>query len=113
MTDSVKRDAERYGIFDRIATIEKEMLMIGGVPDVDFDIRDYNEFPHVITIVHYVLDCSIDEYYQKRKIQLAQILTVLARNDLHNSGDVIEDMGEHWYIVRCTGKSWPKVGKDN
>lgn len=108
MTDRVAADARRCGIFDRIAAIERDLFMIDGLPDIDFDIRDYNEIPHVIVIPHYVIDVSREDYYKQRKLQLAEILTVLAKHDLHESGDRIEDMGEHWYIVRYTGKTWPK-----
>ena len=108
MTDEVRADAIRYGILDRIAAVEKDLTAIDGVPDVEFDIRGYDEIPYVIVIPHYVIDVTREDYYKARKLQLAQILTVLARHDLHNSGDRIEDYGEHWYIVRGTGASWPR-----
>ena len=108
MTDDVKRDAERCGIYDRIAALENDLLMIDGVPEIEFDIRDYNEIPYVIVVPRYVVDYSRGDYFKVRKLQLAQILTVLAKHDLHNSGDRIEDYGEHWYIVRSAGASWPR-----
>lgn len=108
MTGEVKMYAEKYGIFGRIAAIEQELTSIDGIPDVDFDIRGYDEIPYVIVLPHYVIDVAREDYYAVRKQQLIQVLTVLAKHDLHNSGDRIEDYGEHWYIVRDTGASWPR-----
>ena len=111
MTAETKHDANRYGIYNRIAAIEQDLTNIDGIPDVEFDIRDYGELPQVIVIPHYVVDYTRDDYFKVRKLQLAQILTVLAKHDLHNSGDRIEDYGEHWYIVRETGSTWIHPGE--
>ena len=106
MTDRTKRYAEHYGIYGRLQALEKDLLSISGIPDVDFSVDNFDEIPYVIVIPHYVIDPATDNYFSVRKEQLINILNTCARHDLHSSGDVIEDMGEHWYIVRRTGKTW-------
>ena len=106
MTERTKRYAEHYGIYSRLQELEKDLLSISGIPDVDFSVDNFDEIPQVIVIPHYVIDPTADNYYSVRKEQLINILNTCAQHDLHSSGDVIEDMGEHWYIVRRIGKTW-------
>lgn len=100
--------AEVHGILPQLNALEQALLEIKGIPDVDFDVDNYDEIPYVIVVPHFVLDPSLPDYFKARKEQLVGILHVLAEHDLHASGDVIEDMGEHWYIVRRVGKTWPR-----
>lgn len=111
MRERAKEAAERFGIFERLAALERDLLEIEGIPDVDFYVDNYDEIPQVIVIPHYVLAYGGD-YFKRRKEQFVGILHTLALHDLHSSGDVIEDMGEHWYIVRSIGKTWPRFRRN-
>jgi hypothetical protein len=101
--------AAAFGIPDRMQALENALLKIEGISDIDFDIDNYDELPHVILIPRYRVDPAREDYFQARREQRGQILEVCAAHDLYPTGDVIEDYGEHWYIVRRCGPSWPRA----
>lgn len=107
MTERETNIAKQFGIFDKMQKLENELLSINGVPEVEFDMRDFvDDINYVIVIPKYSVPASAVDYYERRKNQLQEILDVCKKNDLHPSGDRIEDYGEHWYIVRECGKTW-------
>lgn len=110
MRESTKNLAKRVGIYDRLCELENDLLAIDRVIDVDFDIDSFLEnwgFQHVILIVEYDIPATMElmEYFKAREKNQNDIIEVCLKYDLHTSGDRIEDMGQHWYIVRST-KSW-------
>lgn len=102
-------DARRFGILDRMQALENDLSQIPGIVHTEFDIRDYRELRQVILIPKYDIDASLDDYYIVRRMQLKNIFDVCQRHGLYPSGDSIEDMGAHWYIVRSCGSAWPKA----
>lgn len=108
MHDSTKKYAERYGILGRLEALECDLLGIDGITEVDFDVSSYGEIPYVILVPEYKIDVSLENYYTVRKEQLERIINTCATHDLHPTGDSVEDMGQHWYIVRGCGKTWPR-----
>ena len=104
-----EQDARRYGILDRMQALEDDLTQIPGVVHVEFDIRDFGEIRHVILIPKYDIDVSLepDAYFKARHDQRQAIIDVCKRHGLLSSGDRIEDMGAHWYIVRTCDASWP------
>jgi len=106
-----EQDALRFGILDRMQALENELAQIPGIVHVEFDIRYYGEgIRQVIIIPKYSIDPSLDviPYFDAKRNQLNAIASVCDRFGLHHSGDRIEDMGEHWYIVRSCDDTWPK-----
>ena len=103
-----EKQAAAFGILDKLQALEADLLTIEGVSDIDFDIDNYDEIPHVILIPHYVIPLDEPRYFSLRQNTLSNILITCARFDLWPSGDSIEDMGEHWYIVRRIGDTWPR-----
>lgn len=99
--------ALRYGILDRMESLEHDLTEIPGVEKVEFDLDSYGDIRYIILVPAYHVDVKLENYYQVLTEQLARILTVCAEHDLHSTGDRIEDYGAHWYIVRRCGKSWP------
>ena len=108
MRERTIKAAEHFGIREKLEALESEILKIGCVPDMDFDVDNYDEIPHVILIPHYVIPLDEPRYFSLRQNTLSNILITCARFDLWPSGDSIEDMGEHWYIVRRIGDTWPR-----
>lgn len=106
--------AIRCGILGRMQALESALLCIEGISDIDFDIDIYGDYEvsHVILVPRYTLDVERPDYYDARKAQLHAILNVCEMHDLHSSGDRIEDQGNHWYIVRTCGQSWPRFLDD-
>ena len=102
-------DALRFGILDRMQALENDLSMIPGIVHTEFDIRDYRELRQVILIPKYDIDVNLEDYYMVRRLQLQSIFNTCEKHGLRPSGDTIEDMGEHWYIVRSCDKTWPKT----
>jgi len=110
-----EKDAVRWGILDKMEALEKDLLRIQGIVCVEFDIRGYGDgIRQVILIPQYFVDPALEvaRYYEARYQQLVSILTTCADHNLYPSGDRIEDMGQHWYIVRSCGPSWPVVARE-
>lgn len=103
-----EKDAARWGILDRIQALEDDLMKITGIVHVDFDIRDYGETWQVILIPEYKIDCDPGLYFKTKFAQLDTFLDVCTKHGLKPSGDVLEDMGQHWYIVRSCDKTWPR-----
>lgn len=105
-----ERDAVRYGILNRMESLESDLLSIPGIVNVEFDIRDHSDgIRQVILIPKYSIDPSLGifEWFDARREQLDAIIAVCKEHGLRSSGDRIEDMGSHWYIVRSCDSSWP------
>ena len=105
-----ERDARRFGILDKMQALEDDLVKIKGIVRVEFDIRNWaDSIRQVILIPKYFIDPALDvaPYFDARHAQLESISAVCRTHGLHPSGDCIEDMGEHWYIVRSCGSTWP------
>ena len=99
--------AKRFGILERMEDFERELLKIKYISEVDFDLDNFiDDLSEIILIPKYSIPVSAPDYYAQRRAQLWKILDVCERFDLHHTGDLIEDYGEHWYIVRHCGESW-------
>lgn len=105
-----KRAAE-LGILDKMQALERDLLTIEGVSDIDFDIDNYDELYQVVLIPRYDAGPLDESYYVRRLQILGNIMGVCFVNDLHPTYDRIEDYGEHWHIVREPGSTWPRVVK--
>ncbi len=111
MRERTIKTARSFGLLEKLQALEADLLKIQYIPDTDFDVDNYDEFHHVILLPHYDIPVELDNYYDVRRATLTSILKVCQEHDLHMTGDRIEDMGEHWYIVRNTGESWPQTRK--
>lgn len=100
--------AARLGILRRMQRLEEDILAIDDIVCVEFDISNYPEIPYVILIPKYDIRVDRDDYWEARHHQCDRIRAVCLEHDLHPTGDRWEDMGEHWYIVRRCGPTWPR-----
>lgn len=94
--------AERYGIAEKCASLEHDLLGIDGVTSVEFDLNGFLDSIHqVIALVGY-------DYHKIRRWSAAGKIVekALLHHDLNDSGDLIEDYGEHLYLVFNCGPSW-------
>lgn len=106
---NAEKRAEALGIAEKMRALENDLLQIEGISDIDFDIDNFDEIPLVILIPRYKVPDGHGYWFSRRAAQLAQIVAVCEKHDLYNSGDRIEDYGEHWYIVRACGKTWKEA----
>ena len=109
--ERAEKDAIRYGILDKMMSLESDLVQIHGIGHVEFDIRDYGELHQVILIPEYKIDPAKEgfAYFAARTKLVDDIVNVCSSHGLKRSGDRIEDMGCHLYIVRDCDKTWPKL----
>ena len=107
MNDETTRIAERYGITEKCASLGRGALGVRVPHDVEFDLNGFLDDIHqVIVLVGY------DFHIATRKLRLAvDVVNTAYLHGLEESGDRIEDYGEHLYLVFNCGPSWPKKGE--
>ena len=107
MNDETTRIAERYGITEKCEALEHDLLSIDGVTSAEFDLNGFLDDIHqVIVLVGYDYHKIRSEWSVAGKI----VEKALLYHDLNDSGDLIEDYGEHLYLVFNCGPSWLKRG---
>ena len=100
-----RKTAEHFGILDRIEQLRTDLMEIGGVIDVDFDLDGFwSDIHQVIFLTEYLL--PLDDYYTARNKMVRNILECAQSHGLSRTGDRIEDYGEHLYFV--TACPWIK-----
>ena len=99
--------AAKFGILDKMQNLENALLDIDGISEIKFDIDNYPDLRQVILIPRYEVRSCCDSYFIRRRSQLEQIISTCLEHGLCGSGDMIEDYGEHWYIVRDCDRTWP------
>lgn len=93
-----RRIAERCGILPLVEKLQADLMTIGGVEDVDFDLDGFlDNIPYVIFLPKYNL--PTDVFFIRRRAMLREILDKAAANGLVRTVDSIEDYGGHLYIV--------------
>ena len=108
MNGETTRIAERCGIVEKCALLERDLLSIDGVTSVEFDLNGFLDGIHqVIALVGYDYHKIRSAWSVAGKI----VEKALLYHDLHDSGDLIEDYGEHLYFVFDCGPSWMKKGE--
>ena len=99
--------ASLYGITERMKKLQRELLQIEGIKDVDFDLSGFlSSIPYVIFLPEYDIDVRLDDYYERRRTLLQEALRVAAENGMTRTDDRIEDMGRHFYIVTRLGRQY-------
>lgn len=105
--------AEEFGFLDRCKSFEADLLKIPGiVPDrgddgIPFDLSGFlSEIHQVIIVPKYDIRGDRDGYWEARNVLKSSVVELAEQYDLHRSGDLIEDHGEHFYFVFSCGQSW-------
>ena len=107
MRDRDMRVAVRFGLDKRVKELEAALLAIAHVVEVDIDLDGFlSEIYQLVIVPKYDIPASLPNYFDVRREMLRNILKVAESFGLSNSGDSIEDMGEHYYIVRQCDDTW-------
>lgn len=102
MNDKTTRLAERYGITEKCASLERDLLSIDGVTSVEFDLNGFLDGIHqVIVLVGY-------DFHKITRLPAfaREVMQAAIQHDLKVSADRVEDYGEHLYFVFDCGRSW-------
>lgn len=107
MKDREKDTALHFGIMDKCKKLEKELLQIEGITEIEFDLDGlWSNIYQVIILVKYDIPASLDNYYETRKFVIDQVIEIAEGNFLSRTEDRIEDYGEHFYFVFKCMKEW-------
>lgn len=107
MNEATTTIAEWYGLTKKCESLERDLLSIDGVTSVEFDLNGFLDDIHqVIVLVGYDYHKIRSAWSVAGKI----VEKALLYHDLNDSGDLIEDHGEHLYLVFDCGPSWIKKG---
>ena len=75
-----RKTADLYGITERVEKLQKELLQIEGVNDVDFDLSGFlSDIPYVIFLPEYDIDVRLDDYFERRRKLLTEAVRVAAK----------------------------------
>jgi len=113
MKERERKTAEHFGILEKVEKLEKELLTIAGVVEVDFDLNGfYDNMNQVIFLTKYDIPVSSLTYFAQRRGLLDSAICIAEENDLYSSGDPIEDTGDWFYFVRDCGETWREAVKE-
>lgn len=92
--------AERLGLTEKIEKLQRELLEIEYIEDVDFDLDGFcDNMNEVIFLTKYNIPVSAEKYFSLRRKMVEEILETAARNGLKRTEDRIEDYGTWLYFV--------------
>lgn len=103
------RIAEKFKIVSECQKLEKELLQIDNVIEVDFDLDGfYDNMDQVIILIKYDIPVSESNYFQKKRDLVMNVVKVAKANNLELTEDRIEDYGGYFYFVFHCIKEWNK-----
>lgn len=107
MRDREKNTALHFEIIDKCKKLEKELLQIDGITDIEFDLDGFwSGIYQVIVLTKYNIPVSLNNYYKVRKSVVNQVVEIAKGNFLNRTEDRIEDYGEHFYFVFECMEEW-------
>lgn len=111
MKKDTEKIAKKFGIFSNIQKLEKDLLAIDNVTDVDFDLNGfYDNLNQVIFLVKYNIQSKELCYFIDKRKLTENIIETAKQNGLSSSGDAIEDYDTWLYFVRTCNEIWkPKT----
>lgn len=107
MRDREKNTALHFEIMDKCKKLEKELLQIDGITDIEFDLDGFwSGIYQVIVLTKYNIPVSLNNYYKVRKSVVNQVVEIAKGNFLNRTEDRIEDYGKHFYFVFECMEEW-------
>lgn len=102
-----KETAKAFNIADKIEKLEKELLQIPDVINVEWDLTGfYSGIYQVIFLLKYNITAEREDYWEARKNLITNAIKVINDNELYKTEDRIEDYGQHFYFVAGCKASW-------
>lgn len=104
MEERELRAAKKFGILDKCQELEQELLQIGRVKKIEFDLDEfYSNIYQVIILATYDIPVTLENYFEARKEVVNNIVNVAGTYGLTRTEDRIEDYGTAFYFVfRCS-----------
>ena len=104
MEERELRAAKKFGILDKCQELEQELLQIGRVKKIEFDLDEfYSNIYQVIILATYDIPVTLENYFEARKEVVNNIVNVAGTYGLTRTEDRTEDYGTAFYFVfRCS-----------
>lgn len=101
------RTAKKFGILDKCQELEQELLQIGRIKKIEFDLNGfYSDIYQVIILARYDIPITLENYFETRKEVVKNIIKVAGNYGLTRTEDSIEDYGTTFYFVFRCSKEW-------
>ena len=101
-----RKTAERFGLTEKIEKLQRELLEIEFIEDVEFDLDGfYSNINQIIFLTEYNIPVSAENYFSLRRKMVEEILETAVRNGLRKTEDRIEDYGTWLYFVTKISKN--------
>ena len=105
MDEKTRRTAERFDIIDKVEKLQKELLQIDGVIDVEFDIDGfYDNIGDFIFLTKYDIPVTLENYFEVRKRLKQNVIEVAKNNGLRRSGGW--NRGSRNMVLLCIFARW-------
>lgn len=99
MEERELRAAKKFGILDKCQELEQELLQIGRVKKIEFDLDEfYSNIYQVIILATYDIPVTLENYFEARKEVVNNIVNVAGTYGLTRTEDRIEDYGTAFYL---------------
>lgn len=107
MKERELRTAKKFGILDKCQELEQELLQIGRIKKIEFDLDEfYSDIYQVIILAIYDIPATLENYFETRKEVVKNIIKVAGNYGLTRTEDAIEDYGTTFYFVFRCSKEW-------
>ena len=108
MKEREVRTAKKFGILDKCQELEQELLQIGRVEKIEFDLNGfYSDIYQVIILTIYDIPATLENYFETRKEVVKNIIKVAGNYGLTRTEDAIETTERHFilcFVVLKNGK---------
>lgn len=103
-----RKIAESKNVLNKVKDLEKALMSIDNVVDVEFDLSPLlDNLGEIIFLTKYDITLTADDTdIKKRKALKDSVMETASKFGLTKTGDRIEDYGEHFYWVFKHDKSW-------
>lgn len=110
MNEQNTKIANMYNLTEKIEKLEKDMLSIPHVTDIDFDLNGFLDNMHqVIIIIGYKYsNADMSSYATQIRNLKTNIINTAKKHGLTRTEDTLEDYGTHLYIVFNHDNTWLK-----
>lgn len=100
MMNTETETAKRFGVLERIETLESDLLLCKFVQQVKFGfVAVDDKLNQVIVLTKYDIPPSSPTYYIDRHDLIEAVLHIAKEHGLSIGNDLIEDHGKHFYFV--------------
>lgn len=109
MKQEIIKTAKHFGIYEKLQSLETDLLKIPNVKNIDFDLNGlYDNIHQIIFLAEYDIVRKGATYYTEQQKLVRDIEQTATTHHLYATGDSIEDYGTSLYFVRSYDDTWKR-----